>query len=279
MSITIVADTLCDVPKIFVDKYDIKVMPLTVHFGEESFSDGIDITPEEFFYKLSKASELPKTSQVTPAEFSKIFKKELEKGNKVLTILGSSQLSGTYSSAVMAKEELESDDIFIIDSESISLGAGMLVIKAARLIEEGKTFEEVYYAIHKSKKGVKHFIVLGELKYIYKGGRISLSSSVLGSVLNIKPILTVSEGKLEMIGKARGMKKAISNVLDIIKNNNYDLNNKIVGINHSVCEEYAYYIEQKISSGYKVKEIIRGKVGSVIGTHAGPNCVAVYFEE
>ncbi len=279
MSISIVIDTLCDVPKAFIKKYGITVMPLTVHFGDESYLDGVDITPEEFFNKLSKANELPKTSQVTPAEFQKVFEKEIKKGKKVLTILGSSKLSGTHDSAVMAKEELSSGDIYIIDSESISLGAGMLVIKAARLIEEGKSIEEVFSVIQESKKKMKHLIILGELKYIYKGGRISLSSSVLGSVLNIKPMLTVIDGKLEMLERSRGMKKAIFALLDIIKNNGYDLNNKTIGINHSICPEYADFIEQMIKSEYDIKEIIRGEVGSVIGTHAGPNCVAVYFEE
>lgn len=279
MSISIIVDTLCDVPKVFLKKYNIIVMPLTVHFGEESFLDGVDITAEEFFSKLEKASELPKTSQVTPIEFIKTFSNEIEKGNKVLTILGSSKLSGTFNSAVLAKEEMKSSDIYIIDSEAISLGAGMLVIKAARLIEENKPIEEIFNLIQIAKKRMKHYIVLGSLKYIYKGGRISLSASVLGSVLNIKPILTVIDGRLDMLEKTRGMKKAVTTLLNIIENNKYDLNNKIIGINHSVYPEFADYLEEKIRSKYAVKEIIRGEVGSVIGTHAGPNCIAIYFEE
>ena len=277
MPICIMTDTLCDVPQEFVKRYNIKVMPLTVHFGEESFLDGIDITAEEFFDKLAKANELPKTSQVTPSEFLKEFKEELEKGNTILAILGSSDLSGTYNSAVLAKEELGSDSIYIIDSEAITLGAGLLVIKAVRLAEEGKSVEDIFNIIEAVKKTMKHFFIIGDLKYIYKGGRISFSSSVLGSILNIKPILTVKDGKLEMIDKTRGMKKAISILMDMIKSKGWSLNNKIVGINHSICPEYADYIEQQIKSEYNVKEFIRGEVGSVIGTHAGPNCVAFYF--
>ena len=279
MSTYIIADTMCDVPREYIDKYNIKIMPLTVHFGEESYLDGIDITPEQFFNKLEKSVELPKTSQVTPVEFSKVFKEELNKGNKILAILGSSHLSGTHDSAILAKEELGSKDIFIIDSEAISLGAGMLVIKAAELAKEGKPAEEIYQIIEESKKKMRHLIVIGNLKYIYKGGRISFTSSVLGSVLNIKPILTVREGKLEMIDKTRGMKKAIAILLDTLKKNGLSLDNKIIGINHSICPEYADYIEQQIKLEYSVSEIIRGEVGSVIGTHAGPNCVAFYFEE
>lgn len=278
MSICIMADTMCDVPSEFVDRYNIKVMPLTVHFGEESFLDGIDITAEEFFERLDKADELPKTSQVTPLEFIKVFNEELEKGNNVVAVLGSSHLSGTYNSAVLAKQQLGNDNIYVIDSEAVTLGAGMLVIKAARLAEEGKSAEEIVRIIEESKKRMKQFFIIGDLKYIYKGGRISFSTSVIGSILNIKPILTVKDGKLEMIEKSRGIKKAISILLNMIKDNGWTLNGKIIGINHTLCPEYADYIEEIIKDEYHINEIIRGQVGSVVGTHAGPGCVAFYFE-
>lgn len=278
MSICIMTDTMCDVPKEFVKRYNIKVMPLKVHFGEESFLDGIDITAEEFFERLAKADELPKTSQVTPLEFVKAFSEELEKENTVIAVLGSSHLSGTYNSAVIANEQLENRNIHVIDSEAITLGAGMLVIKAARLAEEGKSAEDIVRIIEESKKRMKQFLIIGDLKYIYKGGRISFSSSVIGSVLNIKPILTMTDGKLEMIEKSRGVKKAISILLDMIKDKGWTFNDKIIGINHTLCPEYADYIEELIKDEYHVKEIIRGKVGAVVGTHAGPGCVAFYFE-
>ena len=278
MSIRIIADTMCDVPEEFVRRYNIKVMPLKVHFGEESFLDGIDITAEEFFERLAKVDELPKTSQVTPLEFIKAFSEELEKGNTIITVLGSSHLSGTYNSAVLAKQQLGNKNIYIIDSEAITLGAGMLVIKAARLAEEGKSAEEIVRTIEESKKRMRQFLIIGDLKYIYKGGRISFSSSVIGSVLNIKPILTMTDGKLEMIEKSRGVKKAISILLDMIKNKGWTFNDKIIGINHTLCPEYADYFEELIKDEYHVKEIIRGKVGAVVGTHAGPGCVAFYFE-
>lgn len=125
---------------------------------------------------------------------------------------------------------------------------------------------------------MKQFFIIGDLKYIYKGGRISFSTSVIGSILNIKPILTVKDGKLEMIEKSRGIKKAISILLNMIKDNGWTLNGKIIGINHTLCPEYADYIEEIIKDEYHINEIIRGQVGSVVGTHAGPGCVAFYFE-
>jgi len=278
MAITILTDTMCDVPKEYVERYSIRVLPLLVNFGEESYRDGIDITSEEFFKKLETSQELPTTSQINPPQFESIFKEEIGKNNTIIGILGSSRLSGTYNSAMIAKNMVANDKIHIIDSEAVTLGAGMLVIKAARLAQEGRTSEEIVKEIEKSKKRLKQFFIVGNLKYLYKGGRISLSASVLGSILNIKPIITTVNGKLEMLEKTRGVKKAISILMDMIKDNGWSLNDKIIGINHTLCPEYADYIEELIHMEYKPREIIRGEVGSVVGTHAGPGCVALHFE-
>lgn len=278
MAITILTDTMCDVPREFVEKYNIKVLPLLVNFGEESFRDGIDITADEFFKKLETSQELPTTSQINPPQFESIFKEEIGKNNTIIGILGSSKLSGTYNSAIIAKNSIADDNIHIIDSEAVTLGAGLLVIKAARLAQEGRKAEEIVEEIEEAKKRLKQFFIVGNLKYLYKGGRISLSASVIGSILNIKPIITTVDGKLEMLEKTRGVKKAISMMMDMIKDNGWSLDDKVIGINHTICPEYADYVEELINMEYKPREIIRGEVGSVVGTHAGPGCVALHFE-
>lgn len=278
VAITILTDTMCDVPRHYAEKYNIKIMPLLVNFGEESFRDGIDITTEEFFERLQASEKLPTTSQINPPQFESVFFEEIGKNNTIIGILGSSKLSGTYNSAIIAKNNIGSDRIYVIDSEAVTLGAGLLVIKAARLAEMGKTPEEIVNEIEASKKRLKQFFIIGNLKYLYKGGRISLSASVIGSILNIKPIITTVEGKLEMLEKTRGVRKAISIVMDMIKDNGWTLDEKVIGINHTLCPEHADYIEELIKMQYKPKEIIRGQVGSVVGTHAGPGCVALHFE-
>jgi len=278
MAITILTDTMCDVPREFVEKYNIKVLPLLVNFGEESFRDGIDITVDEFFKRLETSQELPTTSQINPPQFESIFKEEIGKNNTIIGILGSSKLSGTYNSAIIAKNTIADDNIHIIDSEAVTLGAGLLVIKAARLAQEGRKAEEIVEEIEEAKKRLKQFFIVGNLKYLYKGGRISLSASVIGSILNIKPIITTADGKLEMLEKTRGVKKAISMMMDMIKDNGWSLDDKVIGINHTICPEYADYVEELINMEYKPREIIRGEVGSVVGTHAGPGCVALHFE-
>jgi len=278
MGIKIITDSICDVPKEYAERYGIKVMPLTVHFGDESYKDGIDLTLEEFLAKLEKAEVLPTTSQVTPGTFIEAFREETDRGNKVIGIHGSSQLSGTYNSAVMAKEQIGGADIHVIDSMGITLGAGMMVIKAARLAEEGMEPEEIVREIEAVRENMKHLIIVDTLKYLQKGGRLSLSASVLGSILNIKPILTVVNGKLEVFEKARGIKKAITSVIETIKGNGWTLDGKVIGINHIADLEHMQMLEDELMREYNIREIIKGEVGSVVATHGGPGAVALYFE-
>lgn len=278
MGIRIITDSICDVPKEYVERYAIKVMPLTVHFGEESYKDGVDLTLEQFMTKLETAEELPTTSQVPPAEFMDVYKQELKLGNKIISVHASSQLSGTYNSAMIAKEQLGGDGIYVIDTMGVTMGAGMLVIKAARLAEEGISPEEIVKEIEASKERLRHMIIVDTLKYLHKGGRLSLSAAVVGSILNIKPILTVKGGKLELFERARGIKKAIAVVLDTIRENGWTLDGKVIGINNIVDLEHMKLLEEEIKREYNVKEIIRGEVGSVVATHGGPGAVALYFE-
>ncbi|HWR60450.1 MAG TPA: DegV family protein [Clostridia bacterium] len=278
MGIRIITDSMCDVPKEYVERYGIRVMPLTVYFGDQSYKDGIDLTLEQFMAKLEKAEELPTTSQVPPVEFIEAYREELASGNSIISIHGSSQLSGTHNSAMLAKEQLGGADIHVVDTMGITMGAGMLVIKAARLAGEGMAPEEIAREIEASRERLKHMIIVDTLKYLHKGGRLSLSAAVVGSILNIKPILTMKEGKLELFDKARGMKKAIAVVLDTIKENGWTLNGKIIGINHIVDLEHMRLLEEELKREYDIKEIIRGEVGSVVATHGGPGAVALYFE-
>lgn len=278
MGIRIITDSMCDVPKDFVEKYGIKVMPLTVYFGDQSFKDGIDLTLEEFLARLEVAEELPTTSQVPPGEFIEAFREELDKGNKVISLHASSRLSGTYNSAMIAKEQLGSTDIHVIDTMGITMGAGMLVIKAARLAESGMEAEELAREIEAAKERMKHIIIVDTLKYLHKGGRLSLSATVVGSILNIKPILTMQDGKLELFEKARGIKKAISIAMETISDNGWTLDGKVVGINHIADLEHMDLLEEELKREYSIKEIIRGEVGSVVATHGGPGAIALYFE-
>jgi DegV family protein with EDD domain len=278
MGIKIITDSMCDVPLEYIKRYGIRVIPLTVNFGDETYKDGIDLTMEEFLAKLEKAELLPTTSQVPPGSFLEVFKEETDHGNVVISIHGSSQMSGTYNSAVMARDQLGGENVHVIDSMAITLGAGILVIKAARLAEEGLSPEEIVKEIEDSKQRLKSLLILDTLKYLHMGGRLSLSAAIAGSILNVKPILTVNNGKIELCGKARGIKKSISAVMDMLKENGWSLENKVIGINHIADPQHMKMLEDELRIKYKIKEIIRGEVGSVVATHGGPGAVAFYFE-
>lgn len=278
MGIKIITDSICDVPRKYVERYGIKVIPLTVNFADESYKDGVELTLEEFLAKLEKSEVLPTTSQVPPAAFIEAYKEEIASGNKVISIHGSSHLSGTCSSAVMVREQIGKEDIHVIDSMGISLGAGLLVIKAARLAEEGLEAEEIVKQIEASRQKMKSFFILDTLKYLHKGGRLSLSASLLGSVLNIKPIITLVDGKLDLFEKTRGMKRAISAVMSTIKDKGWSMDGKVVGLNHIANPEHRDIMEEELKKEFNIKEIIRGEAGTVIATHGGPGAVAVHFE-
>ncbi len=277
MGVKIITDSICDVPGEYVERYDIKVIPLTVHFGDEQYKDGVDFTLNEFLSRLGKSKILPTTSQVPPAEFLEVYNKEISSGSKVISIHASSQLSGTYNSAVMAKEAMDGEDIHVINTEGITLGAGMLVIKAARLAEEGLEPEEITKEIEESKKKMKHMLILDTLKYLHKGGRLSLTASVAGSILNIKPILTMEDGRLVLFEKARGVKKAIAMIMNTIKDKGWTLEGRTIGINHIADPEHLEMLEKELVREYNIKEIIKGEAGSVIATHGGPGAVGLYF--
>lgn len=279
MGIKIIVDSMCDVPQEYAQRYNIEIMPLTVHFADETYKDGLDITMDEFYKKLADYKDLPTTSQVTPIDFFNAFKAETSLGNDIITITGSSEMSGTYNSAILAKKHMDVDSIYVIDSRSITLGGGFLAIKAARLVEEGLKTEEIVKVIEESKNRIKQLFIVDTLKYLQKGGRISVAASVLGSILNVKPIITVIDGKLEMIEKARGHKKAVSLILDMLDQNNWNLNDKVIAINHTNSQEKADALEKILRKKYDIKEIIRGEVGGVVATHAGPGAIALYFEE
>ena len=278
MAIKIITDSMCDVPKSYIEECDILVVPLTVHFGGQIYKDGIDIKPIEFYNMLEKEAQLPKTSQVSPVEFMKVFKEELDKGNELIVINASSALSGTHNSALLAKNQIESQLIHVVDTQGITLGAGTLVIKAARLAKQGMLAEDILKEIEESKERLKHYFVLDTLKYLHKGGRISLSASVLGSILNIKPILTVESGKMVLMEKSRGTKKAIFSLIEMIKENGWSLDGKVIGINHSNAQDLADVAEDLLRKEFNIKEVIRGEVGSVVAAYAGPGAVAFYFE-
>lgn len=276
MKTRIIVDSTADLMPEF--KSRVHTVPLTVNFGDEEFIDGVTIDHKTFYEKLIESDILPTTSQATPDAFMKEFEKAKEAGEAAVVITLASKFSGTYQSAMIAAEDYE--NIYIVDSSSAAMGSGVLVELAFRLLDEGKTAEEIANTLNEEKEKIVVVALVDTLEYLKKGGRISKAVAFAGGVLNIKPVLSVIDGEINMLGKARGSKMG-NNLLvqEIDKAGGIDFSKPVLlgysGISDALLQKY---IEDSrhIWEG-NLDEIRYTTVGSVIGTHAGPGAVVVAF--
>ena len=276
MKTRIIVDSTADLMPEY--KSRVSVVPLTVHFGEEEYIDGVTIDHKTFYEKLIESDVLPSTSQATPDAFMKEFEKAKTAGEAAVVITLASKFSGTYQSAMIAAAEYE--DIYVVDSASAAMGSGILVELAFRLLDEGKSAEEVAAILEEEKKKIVIVALVDTLEYLKKGGRVSKTVAFAGTVLNIKPVLSVVDGEINMLGKARGSKMG-NNLLvqEIDKAGGIDFSKPVLlgysGISDALLQKY---IEDSryIWEG-NLKEVRYTTVGSVIGTHAGPGAVVVAF--
>ncbi len=277
MAIKIITDSACDLPKSIIRKHNIKIVPLTVNFKEESFLDKFEITTDEFFDKLENADELPTTSQVSPGEFVSAFKENLGEEDEILGIFLAHELSGTIKSAQMAKDIIGSDKIKIVDSRSVSLGEGILVLKAIDLVNKGTDIDEIVKVLEETTKKVKTAAAVDTLKYLEKGGRLTKKQAVIGSMLKIKPIIELRDGQVLAVDKVRGKKRVIKWIENWIDKNNYDLNNKTIILLNGRGQELHDSIKEILINKYNAKDIIESEIGSVVATHSGPGCAGLAF--
>ncbi len=276
MNTKIIVDSTADlVPAI---KEKVTVVPLTVHFGDEEFVDGVDLDRKVFYERLIESDVLPTTSQATPDSFMKEFEKIKKAGESAVVITLSSSLSGTYQSATIAAAEY--DNIYIVDSGSAAIGSGILVELACDMVESGMSASEIATKLEEVKKKLIVVALVDTLEYLKKGGRISKTVAMVGGVLNIKPVISLVNGEIGMLGKARGSKMG-NNLLieEINKAGGVDFSKPVLlgytGISDALLLKY---IEdsKNIWEG-NLDEVRYSIIGSVIGTHAGPGAVAVAF--
>lgn len=278
-SIQIITDSMTDMPKELIEAYDIEVIPLTVHFGESEYRDGVDLSHEEFYGKLVDAAELPKTSQVTPYTFEEAFKKHLDMGKDVLCINGSSRASGTHQSALVAKNQLENNHIHVFDTMGLCFGAGFFVYEAAKLAKEGKSCEEIITVLEGMLGKVDHIFTVDTMEYLKRGGRLNPMKAIIGGLLNLKPILTVNEGLVEPLDKVRGSKKVIGKMIELAKERGGDFSQKSLAIAHAINPEQAALLKERIIEELNPKEIIVTEIGCTIGTHAGPGTLSIFYQK
>lgn len=275
--IQIVTDSMIDLPKDMIEAHNIVVVPLTIIFEDKEYRDGIDLTNIQFYEKLSQAKELPKTSQVTPNTFMEVFKKSLEEGKDILCINGSSKASGTHQSAILAKNSLDTERIHVFDTMALSLGGGMYVYEAIKMMADGKNVEEIMEGLQDMKLKVDHIFTVDTLEYLKKGGRLNPMKATIATMLNIKPILTVEDGLVESLDKVRGSKKVIGKMIELAKSRGENFEDKTVGISHAISLEALEMLKEHVEKELNPKEIIVSEIGCTIGTHAGPGTLALFY--
>ena len=274
--IKIITDSTLDLPAELIREKNIEVLPLLINFGEESYLDGVEINTKEMIDKIDATGVLPTTAQVTPNRFEETFKKYLDEGYKIVALTLSSDMSGTYQSACIAKDMLESDDIVVIDSRNVTSGLGLLVLKACELRDKGLGIKEIEEEILKAIPKVKSSLNFESLENLVRGGRLSKTAGTIGSVLGLRLILEIKDGKMSVKDKVRGSKKALKKLISDFESVDVDFDSPIVLLellNEDVYQGLKIYFQEK-NINY-----IDAKVGCTVGIHSGIKPCGIFFFE
>lgn len=277
----IVTDSTTDLPKEFYIEKGIPVLALSYIMDGVTYEDGNGLSGREFFDKI-RAGSMPTTSQINPEQAKAALEPIIKEGKDVLYIGFTSGLSGSYNSVRMAVEELKEEypeaKIVAIDSLCASMGEGLLLYKAVQLKEQGKSFEEIAEWVENNKLHICHDVTIDDLHHLHRGGRVSKTSAVVGSIIKIKPMIHVDdEGKLIVIGKERGRKKAMMSLIDRMEEKSKGFENDVAMIVHGDVEEDAEFLKNQIRERFGIDNVIINGIGSVIGSHTGPGVIAIFY--
>ena len=277
----IVTDSSADLSRDLLDAMGIQVVPLKVHFGTTTYREGEDLGSTEFYQLLSQAEQLPTTSQPSAGDFYEMYAPLTANGDSVLSIHISSKLSGTCQSALAAKDMLPEADIIVIDSLSASAGHGMVVLAAAEAVRKGKGRDEVIALVERVIKGLEIVFVVDTLEYLQKGGRIGGAAALAGTLLNLKPLLEIRDGRVEPLAKVRTRKKALRRALEVLAKRFDGQDSLRMMVLHAECPEGAEQLAQQVRERFGCTSLQLAEIGPVIGTHAGPGTLglAAYSQE
>jgi DegV family protein with EDD domain len=276
----IFADSASDLPKSFFDKNDVALIPLHVLIDGNEYEDIVEIDSREV-YKTIRNGGQPKTSQVSPEELLERWTELSKSGEEGIYIAFSSELSGTYNTAVMMRDQIKEENkdlnLLIIDSKCASLGYGLLIKEAVRLRNAGETMEEIEEKIRFMAEHMEHLFTVEDLDYMARGGRVSKASAFIGGLLNIKPLLHVEGGKLVPIEKHRGRKRVLRRIVELMDERGDNLSKQTIAISHGDDEAIALELKALVEEKFQPKNIEIHMIGSVIGAHAGPGTVSIFF--
>ena len=272
--IKIVTDSCCDLPDDLIKKHDIDFLPLLINFEHKSYLDRVEITFEQMQEKIKEDGVLPTTAQITPTRFEEYFRKNLEEGYTVLAVLMSSEMSGTYNSACIAKEMIGSDDIILVDSQVVTSAEGYLVLKACELRDQGLSAEEIKEKLEIIKTKIKASLCFESLENLVRGGRISKTVGTIGTVLGVKIIVGFKDGKVAVMDKIRGNKKVLKKIISDYENSNPDRNEPVIlieAVNPELKEEIKSYLDENNI------RYIETQVGCTVGIHSGERAAGIFF--
>ena len=275
--VRIVTDSTCDLSSELVKENEIEVVPLNVYFGEKAFKDGLEITSKDFYKMLKEEKEHPKTSQPTPEDFVKTYQNVLEKDDEIISIHISSKLSGTYQSALIAQKDLNNQKITVLDSKHACGSLGLIVLECAKMAKRGESKESIVKFAQTLIKNTKIYFIVDTLEYLRKGGRIGRASELIGTLLNVKPVLFLDDGIVTTFDKARGVNKAFSRIINAMDDYKKENEGKkisygfIWGDNQKIMNKFL----EKLPDEYEQKDNLITEIGSVIGAHTGPGAFGI----
>ena len=273
--IKIICDSLCDLEKEELEKYDIECVPLTVILNDKEYRDGIDISKDEYYKILRESDVHPKTSQATYAQFDEVFRKYVAEGKDVLYIAASSAATGTYQSSVMAKNDIDGN-ITVFDSMQVCYGITEFIMKAVEMRDNGNSVEEIIEELENLREKISVIFYVDTLDFLRRGGRISSTKAAIGSILNIKPILYVKDGLVSQLGQVRGKKALVSKMTEILADEcGTDLSNQTVYLGYSDNEAERDKLAEAIRKDFNPGDIKFFKIGTGIVTHSGPGVAGI----
>lgn len=275
--IAIITDSTADLPEEYQERYGIEVLPQLLIWNEETYLDGVDIKPSEFYPRLVESDSTPTSSQVTVGMFKEAYEPHVEAGRPILALLISEEVSGTVESALGAKEFFPEARIEVVDSRFTSMGLGFQVLAAARAVHDGKIFQQVVEMAREGHKHTEIFFVVDTLEYLHKGGRIGGAARLFGTALSMKPLLAFQEGRVEPVERVRTKSKAKARMIELLEERINGVDRLSLAVVHADAKEEAEGLLAEITAERTPTETHVTLVGPVIGTHAGPGTVGVAY--
>ena len=274
MVVRIVTDSTADLNKEQQQAAGITVVPLNVHFGDEVFRDHVDLTTDEFFRRLKASPQLPRTSQPAVGVFEEVYRSLRQNGDEIVSVHLSGKVSGTYNSALMASKGVDETAIEVVDSLSTSMALGFMALEGAKLARAGKDRATIAEHLRALVPKARVICVVDTLTYLERGGRIGKARALLGSLLNVKPILQLKEGEVVPIGRARGRPQALTRLVELLERDGHVTQ---LAVMHGAAPADADHLRERVAANYPGLDILLTEIGAVLGTHTGPGVIGFTY--